>query len=341
MDGLIGMNPWEKLKPFSKPGVIIEEALGKAARESKKIAFRGKLETVRRKERLRIIIVYRILVRNLRRAYKIVNAYSRANDFYKDLIKIYYSEEDLFRMRRELKSMLLTADKLRNNYIEKLSSASTIDEMGRIRRECLGRLVSIVKRKRELLNKVLELWKYAHRLPSVNLDEPTIVVAGPPNVGKSTLVNALSSAEVKVASYPFTTKDIHVGHIPTEFYRIQIIDTPGLLDRPLSQRNEIELKAIIALSYLSDIIVFMFDPSPLRYYNLEEQLSIYNEVRKSFKDAYIVPVVNKIDIKEIDFRDVLDDANMFEISLKDGVGLEALKNRLMDLAESIFKCKVR
>jgi nucleolar GTP-binding protein len=84
-------------------------------------------------------------------------------------------------------------------------------------------------------------------------------------VGKSSLLRCLSSAKPEIAQYPFTTKEIHVGHIEkTEKYitkRFQIIDTPGLLDRPLSKRNEIEKQAIAALTHLADLIVFVLDVS--------------------------------------------------------------------------------
>jgi len=335
------VNPWERLKPFNKPDIIVEEALSKASRESRKISFRGRLETVRRKERVRILVVYRVVTRNLRRAYKIVNAYWKANDFYRDLVNIYFSNDELEVVRRELRNMISLADMLRDEYLSRLSNADSIDEMGRVRRECLGRLVSIVKRKKAILNRVMELWKYAHRLPSIDLGEPSVVVAGPPNVGKSTLVNSLSTAEVRVASYPFTTKDIHVGHIITDYYKIQIIDTPGLLDRPLSERNEVEMKAIVALKHLSDIIIYMFDPSPFRFYNLEEQLSIYNEIKSSFKDAYVIPVVNKIDVEEIHIGNDVVDGEIIRLSLKEGVGLNLLRDRILSISDEVFSHKIR
>jgi len=64
-------------------------------------------------------------------------------------------------------------------------------------------------------------------LPEINPDEPTIVVAGYPNVGKSSFVNNITNARGETASYPFTTKGIGVGHFERDHLRYQIVDTPG------------------------------------------------------------------------------------------------------------------
>ena len=54
---------------------------------------------------------------------------------------------------------------------------------------------------------------------------------GAPNVGKSSLVQVLSSGLPKVCDYPFTTRTIKMGHFYVEGRRHQITDTPGLLNR--------------------------------------------------------------------------------------------------------------
>ena len=43
--------------------------------------------------------------------------------------------------------------------------------------------------------------------------------------------------------YAFTTKSLFVGHMDHKYLRWQVIDTPGLLDRPLEERNTIEMQA--------------------------------------------------------------------------------------------------
>ncbi len=53
-----------------------------------------------------------------------------------------------------------------------------------------------------------------------------VPVIGPPNAGKSALIAAATSAEVKVADYPFTTQSPIPAMMPYENIQIQLIDTP-------------------------------------------------------------------------------------------------------------------
>ena len=57
-----------------------------------------------------------------------------------------------------------------------------------------------------------EVAKQLRRLPVVDADSPTLALVGAPNVGKSSLVCALSSGEPAVADYPFTTRSVALGH---------------------------------------------------------------------------------------------------------------------------------
>jgi len=53
-----------------------------------------------------------------------------------------------------------------------------------------------------------------------------VVLAGPPNAGKSSLVKALTGAEVEVAEYPFTTRQPGPYMMPFENVKVQLVDTP-------------------------------------------------------------------------------------------------------------------
>lgn len=160
-------------------------------------------------------------------------------------------------------------------------------------------------------------------LPSVDANVPTLVVAGFPNVGKSNLVTELSSAAPEIAPYPFTTKGIIVGHIDDEWRKYQIIDTPGLLDRDLSERNAIEMQAILALKYLTHVMLIVLDPSETCGYTMEKQLKLLHSLEKGFEGVPIIAVESKNDM----FKSGNPDRINF--SAKTGDNMETLRTAII------------
>jgi len=60
---------------------------------------------------------------------------------------------------------------------------------------------------------VMELQKSLRNVPIVRLDCPAVVLVGAPNVGKSSIVRAISSGTPEVNNYPFTTRGMTLGHV--------------------------------------------------------------------------------------------------------------------------------
>ena len=168
-------------------------------------------------------------------------------------------------------------------------------------KEIYGRISSVLYQIDENLMLLANAQNIMKDFPEIH-DVPTIVIAGYPNVGKSSLLRCLSSAKPKIARYPFTTKEIHIGHLEKTVKYVkkqyQLIDTPGLLDRSLSKRNKIEKQAIAALTHLADVIVFMLDPSETCGYTLEDQKHLLSQIKNLFHDTPIIVVDNKIDLNK-------------------------------------------
>jgi nucleolar GTP-binding protein len=99
-----------------------------------------------------------------------------------------------------------------------------------------------------------------------------------------------------VADYPFTTKGIQIGHLERRWQKYQIIDTPGLLDRPVQEMNQIELNAMVALEHLADLIIYIFDPSQTSGFAVENQLNLYWEIKHVFRNTPVLPIFNKMDL---------------------------------------------
>jgi ribosome-interacting GTPase 1 len=69
---------------------------------------------------------------------------------------------------------------------------------------------------------------FSHKVPTEGAGQ--VVLLGPPNAGKSSLVATLTRAKPEVASYPMTTRDTSPGMMPYEDIAIQLVDMPPLCE---------------------------------------------------------------------------------------------------------------
>ena len=113
-------------------------------------------------------------------------------------------------------------------------------------------------------------------------------------------MNKVTRADVEVQPYAFTTKSLFVGHTDYKYASWQVIDTPGILDHSLEERNVIEMQAITALAHLRACILFFMDLSGQCGYSIEQQLSLFRSIRPLFTGKPLVVVLNKCDVCTID-----------------------------------------
>ncbi|PHQ44841.1 GTP-binding protein, partial [Halorubrum sp. C3] len=184
---------------------------------------------------------------------------------------------------------------LRDEYTTKIRN-SDVDTARKHRKQAFARMADVMDQIEDDLRYIGDSRDQLKVLPEINPDEPAIVVAGYPNVGKSSFVNRVTRASNQIAEYPFTTKGVQIGHFDRNHVRYQIVDTPGLLDRPEDERNDIERQAVSALEHLADAVVFVIDPSGDCGYPLDVQLELHEEVRELFgADVPLLTVANKHD----------------------------------------------
>jgi ribosome-interacting GTPase 1 len=99
-----------------------------------------------------------------------------------------------------------------------------------------------------------------------------IVVIGPPNTGKSSLLARLTNANPEVGDFPHTTWKPTTGMVPYENIQFQLIDTP-----PMS--NEYADPLMVDLLRRADLLVIVLDLKADILQQLEDTLSILGEWR--------------------------------------------------------------
>ena len=165
-------------------------------------------------------------------------------------------------------------------------------------------------------------------------------LVGFPNAGKSTLISRVSAARPKIADYPFTTLEPHLGIVSIDDREFAMADVPGLIEGAASGKG-------LGHKFLrhverARVLVILVDPTPLQDVPAADQLGILrSELAAHSPDLGSRPfllAINKIDA--IDDADsaaaalgTVHDREVFAISAVTGEGVDRLLYAIADEVE--------
>ena len=229
---------------------------------------------------------------------KILTDFPRLNDihpFYADLCNTLYDRDHYKLALGQLNTARSLVDQIARDMIRMVKYADSAYRCKCLKRAALGRMCTVLKRQKASLAYLEEVRKHLSRLPALDPNTRTILMCGLPNVGKSSFMNKITRGNVDVQPYAFTTKSLFVGHCDYKYLRWQVIDTPGILDHSLEERNTIEMQAIIALAHLTCSVLYFCDISEHCGYSIEQQCSLFRSIKPLFANKQLILVVNKVD----------------------------------------------
>ncbi len=312
---------FEKIGTVPTADELVDKAFSRAVR-----AGRGKLGGAytdkKEVEESMVLTAGNILSDNLRNATREWPSFDKIGPFYREIADILAGVD---RIKMALSSIGWAADKTKDISRKYVGMIRKSDDPALLRKQAFARMASIVHDVDRDLRFLNDARNKLKDLPDIK-DEPTIVVAGYPNVGKSSFVARVSSAKPEIALYPFTTKGIIIGHFSIKRKRYQVIDTPGLLDRPLEERNDIERQAISALRHVGNVLLFIIDPSEECGFTVAEQEKLLEEVRHTVKIPVLV-AANKIDGPHADTHADI------QMSTLTGEGVDEVKKHLVEMLQ--------
>ncbi len=166
----------------------------------------------------------------------------------------------------------------------------------------------------------------AHKAGFVN-------IIGNPNVGKSTIMNALVGEKISIITQKMqTTRHRIKGIVSGEDFQIVYSDTPGIL-KPNYKLQETMMKFVDSALIDADIILFVTDVIETPGKNPD----YIEKVRKS--NVPVIVLINKIDLsnqenvlKLFDYwTNVFPGANIFPISAKEKFNIEPIFDRILEL----------
>jgi GTP-binding protein HflX len=195
-------------------------------------------------------------------------------------------------------------------------------------RRLARRRISVLKERL----RALEKQRATQRKERVARQTPTIALAGYTNVGKSTLLNALTGAEVSVENRLFETLDPTTRGFDYEGRRYLVTDTVGFIRRLPHQLVE-GFAATLEETLVADVVLHVADASADEH-ELERMVRSVDDVLNEIgaNELPVELVLNKIDLVDEVGRRRL--GNVFpgapQVSAHTGEGLERLKARLAE-----------
>ncbi len=269
---------------------LFENAMAYARKEAMKISgIRNKHKLIRTKEKARINLMAEYITNKIDIYITSFPVISELNEFQKESIS---SLVEIKELKKELGYLYKLNTIIKELKKKNLASIRKSEKPEQTRKSFYGRILSLKKDVKRTIEKLNEINRKLKEIPEIKLI-PSVIVAGFPNSGKTTILERLTGSSPQIAAYLFTTKKIELGYFSDKYKDFQVIDTPGLLDRKEEERNLIEKKAVNALKNLEGIILFAVDLSE-ESFSLEEQKKLLEELKKLNKKTVVA--LNKNDL---------------------------------------------
>src|SRR3954464_14979472 len=160
-----------------------------------------------------------------------------------------------------------------------------------------------------------------------------VSIVGCPNVGKSTLMNAMVGERLSIiTSKAQTTRHRIMGIVSSDDYQVVFSDTPGII-KPLYKLQEKMMQFVITA--LTDADLFLLIVDVFEDIQLEE--SYLAKLQKT--DTPILLLINKIDItpqekleeKLVAWREKLPKAEIIAVSALEKFNIDKVMNRIIDM----------
>ena len=185
----------------------------------------------------------------------------------------------------------------------------------------LGDLDSIIKNIEQLQSQAQQ--------GSILREGMTVVIAGKPNAGKSSLLNALAGKESAIVTdIPGTTRDVLREHIHIDGLPVHIIDTAGLRESQ-DRVEQIGIERAWNEIEQADQIILVADSNEATEFS-PHAIDPAFERFEQFKEKLLI-VANKIDLSQVNAQTLDSEYKTIAISAKKGTGIDELKAELKQI----------
>lgn len=190
----------------------------------------------------------------------------------------------------------------------------------------------------DLLHRIVQVLKYlmdSFATGNVIKNGVPISIVGAPNVGKSTLLNALLNEDKAIVSnIAGTTRDAIEDELIIEGIKFRFIDTAGIRQTDDTVES-IGIEKTFAKMAQSQVIIQLLDAAAISKANAADVLSSLGKTKAQYPEKEMLVVLNKMDLADKTLvSKIFSELNPLCMSAKTGEGVELLKTKLLNLVQT-------
>ncbi|PKQ44022.1 tRNA uridine-5-carboxymethylaminomethyl(34) synthesis GTPase MnmE [Confluentibacter flavum] len=162
-----------------------------------------------------------------------------------------------------------------------------------------------------------------------------VAIVGEPNVGKSTLLNALLNEERAIVSeIAGTTRDTVEDEISIGGMGFRFIDTAGIRETQ-DVVESIGIKKTFEKIEQAQVVIYLFDSTQFKTLGSQFKIEL-EKIKNKYPQKPLIIIANKIDkLNEIDISNLKSQISNLELlSAKEGIGVDELKNKLLSFVNT-------
>lgn len=282
-----------QLHYLPKKEELLNTALKRAKKQARQLAERNPKAKTKKGQIKKIEVVADYITNRLDETIKNFPDINSLTEFEQEIMKSIVDIDETKKILSKINATSIIIKRIKSQKALQVKKTSNEQEQVKQVKEFNGRIGSILDKLKNPIDQYNKITKKLTEMPTLNKEAKHLVLAGYPNVGKSTILQRLTGAKAKIASYAFTTTTLNLGKYEYNWTTIEIIDTPGLLERPKEQRNLVENKTTTALKHLADLILFVYSCDEND--EMDKQKQLFQKIKEEFPNKPIIKILNKTD----------------------------------------------
>lgn len=222
------------------------------------------------------------------------------NPLYNDLLRLSFDRDHYKLCLGQVNTARHMITDISNDYVTQLEFGESLKQCKVLKTSAIGQMFSVINEITPSLAYLEQIRQHMVRLPWIDINTPTLLVCGYPNVDKTCFMNRINTG----ASDDYTTKsslvNFVVGHTEYKDLRYQVIE---ILDRPTFGDGNVI--AALTRHLRAALVLFFMDASGSCGYSVAHQAVLFFSLKSLFMNKPLVVVCEEtclIQIREQDWK---------------------------------------